>query len=237
MLRLILGRIKPKSGYIRVFGVEPGSKHSRIPGPGVGYMPQEISLIPEFTIQETLQYFGQIYHMDSRKLYDRIAQLIDLLNLPDRHRLVQRLSGGQKRLVSLAVTLVHQAPLVILDEPTVGVDSMLRHRIWLHLDRMCSEEGTSVIITTHYIEEAKEAKTVGFVESGSILAQSSPKHLQQQYGCDTLEEVFLKLCLRRYSKKTLSSSTPSSASKSFYDNQIENDSEVQVNTIHPSEMF
>ncbi|KPM03430.1 ABC transporter sub-family G-like protein 6 [Sarcoptes scabiei] len=235
MLRLILGRIKPKSGYIRVFGVEPGSKHSRIPGPGVGYMPQEISLIPEFTIQETLQYFGQIYHMDSRKLYDRIAQLIDLLNLPDRHRLVQRLSGGQKRLVSLAVTLVHQAPLVILDEPTVGVDSMLRHRIWLHLDRMCSEEGTSVIITTHYIEEAKEAKTVGFVESGSILAQSSPKHLQQQYGCDTLEEVFLKLCLRRYSKKTLSSSTPSSASKSFYDNQIENDSEVQIQSIAPNE--
>nr|XP_027201531.1 ABC transporter G family member 23-like [Dermatophagoides pteronyssinus] len=201
MLRMILGRLKPETGFIRVFGVEPASTHSRIPGPGVGYMPQEISLIPEFTIEETLKYFGQIYHMDSRHLYDRIEKLFELLNLPDRDRIVRQLSGGQKRLVSLAVTLVHQPPLVILDEPTVGVDSVLRYRIWNHLEHMCKTEGTSVIITTHYIEEAKEAHNVGFIESGTVLAQSTPSKLQEQYKCNTLEEVFLKLCLSRYSRK------------------------------------
>ncbi|KAH9497736.1 hypothetical protein DERF_013698 [Dermatophagoides farinae] len=200
MLRMILGRLKPETGFIRVFGIEPSSTHSRIPGPGVGYMPQEISLIPEFTIEETLKYFGQIYHMDSRHLYDRIEKLFELLNLPDRDRIVRTLSGGQKRLVSLAVTLVHQPPLVILDEPTVGVDSVLRYRIWMHLENMCKTEGTSVIITTHYIEEAKEAHNVGFIESGTVLAQSTPSKLQEQYNCNTLEEVFLKLCISRYSR-------------------------------------
>lgn len=198
---MILGRLKPETGYIRVFGIEPGSRHSRIPGPGVGYMPQEISLIPEFTIEETLKYFGRIYHMDKRRLYERIDKLFELLSLPDKDRIVKRLSGGQKRLVSLAVTLVHQAPLVILDEPTVGVDSMLRYRIWNYLENMCKTEGTSVIITTHYIEEAKEAHNVGFIESGVILAQSTPSKLQEDYSCKTLEEVFLKLCISKYSRK------------------------------------
>lgn len=141
MLRMILGRLRPKTGCIRVFGIVPGSRHSRIPGPGVGYMPQEISLIPEFTIEETLEYFGRIYHMDPDRLQERIDNLVELLNLPNRNMIVKRLSGGQKRLVSLAVTLVHQPPLVILDEPTVGVDSVLRYRIWNHLENMCKVEG------------------------------------------------------------------------------------------------
>lgn len=185
-----------------MFGVVPNTRHSRIPGPGVGYMPQDISLIPEFTIHETLQYFGQIYHMTFHQVRERINKLVELLNLPDRHRLVRNLSGGQKRLVSLAVTLVHTPPLVILDEPTVGVDSVLRYKIWNHLETMCASEGTTVVITTHYIEEAKEAHHVGFIESGTILAQSTPSQLQAEYGCNTLEEVFLKLCIHKYSRNS-----------------------------------
>lgn len=141
MLRMVLGRLKPEHGYIKVFGVKPGTRNSQIPGAGVGYMPQNISLIPEFTIEETLGYFGQIYHMNSKEVRDRVDKLIELLNLPDRKQLVRKLSGGQKRLVSLAVTLVHKPPLVILDEPTVGVDSMLRYRIWNHLEYLCANEG------------------------------------------------------------------------------------------------
>lgn len=103
-----MGRLKPNDGLIRVFGIEPGSRNSRIPGPGVGYMPQDISLIPEFNIEETLRYFGQIYHMSEELVNERIEKLVELLNLPDRNRLVRQLSGGQKRLVSLAVTLIHK---------------------------------------------------------------------------------------------------------------------------------
>ena len=141
MLRIILGRIKPHAGMVRVFGIEPGTSHSRIPGPGVGYMPQTISLIPEFNIEESLQYFGRIYHMDSATIKEQINNLVELLNLPDLTRLIRKLSGGQKRLVSLAVTLLHKPPLVILDEPTVGVDSVLRYRIWNHLENICKNEG------------------------------------------------------------------------------------------------
>ena len=201
LLRICLGRLTPTSGSVKVFGIVPGSTHSTIPGPGVGYMPQEISLIPEFTISETLQYFGSIYHLKPEVVRDRIKELIEFLNLPNEYRLVRNLSGGQKRLVSMAVTLIHRPPLVILDEPTVGVDSVLRHRIWKYLEELTNNHGTTIIITTHYIEEAKEAHQVAFVDSGRILAQSTPKRLQEKYNCSTLEEVFFKLCLHRYTGK------------------------------------
>ena len=120
LLRILLGRIKPKKGKISVFGEEPGSKTSHIPGPGVGYMPQDLALFPEFTIEETLIYFGSLYHMDSDLIQDRIDFLIKLLNLPPKDRKISTLSGGQQRRASIAVALFHAPPLLILDEPTVS---------------------------------------------------------------------------------------------------------------------
>ncbi len=137
----MLGRLKPKSGCIRVFGEEPNSKYSDIPGPGVGYMPQEIALFNEFTIGEILSYFGIIYHMKSDVIEKRIQHLIDLLRLPKKDRKISELSGVQQILVSIAVTMIHKPPLLILDEPTVGVDSLLRCQIWKYLDNICKNEG------------------------------------------------------------------------------------------------
>ena len=119
LLRILLGRIKPKKGSIRVFGEEPGSKYSQIPGPGVGYMPQELALFTEFTIEETLQYFGTLYHMEYEIIQQRIKFLIELLNLPSKTKKISQLSGGQKRRTSIAATLFHSPSLLILDEPTV----------------------------------------------------------------------------------------------------------------------
>jgi ABC-type multidrug transport system ATPase subunit len=141
LLRLVLGRLKPKSGCIRVFGVEPNSKKCEIPGPGVGYMPQEIALFNELTIEEILCYFGTIYHMSRDLIQKRIEHLIDLLRLPKKDRKISELSGGQQRLVSIAVTMIHRPPLLILDEPTVGVDSLLRCQIWKYLDNISKHEG------------------------------------------------------------------------------------------------
>ena len=140
-MRLVLGRLKPKSGCIRVFGEEPNSKYCNIPGPGVGYMPQEIALFNEFTIGDILSYFGTIYHMESDVIHKRIVHLIDLLRLPKKDRKIGQLSGGQQRLVSIAVTMIHKPPLLILDEPTVGVDSLLRCQIWQYLNNICKNEG------------------------------------------------------------------------------------------------
>jgi ABC-type multidrug transport system ATPase subunit len=136
-----LGLLKPKSGCIEVFGKEPNSKYSYIPGSGVGYMPQEIALFNEFTIGEILKYFGIIYHMKSDVIEKRIQHLIELLRLPKKDRKIGELSGGQQRLVSIAVTMIHRPPLLILDEPTVGVDSLLRCQIWIYLENICRNEG------------------------------------------------------------------------------------------------
>lgn len=110
-------------------------------------------------------------------------------------------SGGQKRRVSLAAALVHSPPLLILDEPTVGVDPLLRQGIWKHLITLAQSEKITVVITTHYIEEARQANVVGLMRNGKLLAEDSPDNLMAQHHMDNLEDVFLKLCISDSSRK------------------------------------
>lgn len=157
-------------------------------------MPQDLALFPDFTIRETLQYFGHLYRLDHKVTKDRTNFLISFLDLPESDRFVRNLSGGQKRRVSLAAALIHKPPLLILDEPTVGVDPLLRTAIWDHLVELTERERLTVIITTHYIEEARAANVVGFMRLGRILAEENPEFLLERHASPTLEEVFLKLC-------------------------------------------
>ncbi|CAG2122969.1 unnamed protein product, partial [Medioppia subpectinata] len=115
--------------------------------------------------------------------------------------------GGQKRRVSLAAALVHSPPLLILDEPTVGVDPLLRQSIWQHLVTLTQSERITVIITTHYIEEARLANVVGLMRQGKLLAENSPEELMSQYKLDSLENVFLKLCMTDMSIKAAALAT------------------------------
>ena len=129
LLRCILGQLKPKSGSIVVLGRPPGAPGSLVPGPGAGYMPQELALYSEFTVRETVSYFGKLYAMSKESIVERSHFLIRFLHLTSvQDQLCRDLSGGQKRRVSLAAALVHSPPLVILDEPTVGVDPLLREK-------------------------------------------------------------------------------------------------------------
>ena len=111
----------PRKGLIRVFGAAPGSVHSNIPGSGVGYMPQELAMFPNFTIEESLYYYGMLHHMNEREIQRKTDFLVELLNLPSKHRQIGMISGGQQRRASIAATLFHTPPVLILDEPTVGV--------------------------------------------------------------------------------------------------------------------
>lgn len=124
-----------------VFGRCPGTPESNIPGPGVGYMPQELALFEEFTVKEILSYYGLIYHMNDDEVNKRIIDLSSMLNLPEGSRPISTFSGGQKRRVSVAVAMIHRPKLVILDEPTVGVDPLLRVKIWEYLKLLSDEFG------------------------------------------------------------------------------------------------
>ncbi|CAG2101312.1 unnamed protein product [Medioppia subpectinata] len=194
LMRVILGQLRLTSGTIEVFGKMAGSAGLGIPGPGVGYMPQELALFDYFTIGEILDYYGMIYHMKREEIDESVDNLRELLHLPENSRLISQLSGGQQRRVSIAITMLHKPRLVILDEPTVGVDSLLRHRIWQYLEDICDKYGQTVIITTHYIEEARSAHNVAFMRCGAVLRQSKPQQLMAEYQCPTLEDVFLQLC-------------------------------------------
>lgn len=108
LLRIITGFIKPDAGTISVFGFKPGEYGSGIPGQGVGYMPQEVSLLMDLTVDEVLSYFGRLYFMDSGELRNRISELVDFLEIPDRKRLIANLSGGQQRRLSLACAIIHR---------------------------------------------------------------------------------------------------------------------------------
>lgn len=166
-----------------------------------GYMPQDVALYDDLTIEETLTYFGRLYFMDRGKMKSQIDYLLQILDLPDRSRMICTLSGGQMRRVSFAAALIHEPPLVILDEPTAGVDPLLRSNIWKHLDTICKRSKVTVIITTHYIEEARQADKVGLMRQGQLLAEASPKELLSKFNLPTLEDVFLVLCTKIESDK------------------------------------
>ncbi|KAH9503843.1 ABC transporter G member 23 [Bulinus truncatus] len=129
LLKCIVGRMKVNSGTLRTLGKAPGSKGHQVPGKMVGYMPQEIALFMNFTIKETLNFFGHLHGMSDFEICHRSEFLINFLNLPDNGRMINNLSGGQQRRVSLAAALLQQPELLILDEPTVGVDPVLRERL------------------------------------------------------------------------------------------------------------
>ena len=193
LLSCILGRKSLEEGQISVFGGVPGDRSIGLPGSLVGYMPQDICLYMGFTIKETFQYFGRLQRMSADRLEKRQIALLELLELPEASRRVSALSGGQKRRLSFAVALLHSPKILILDEPTVGVDPVVRARIWSHLQSL-THSGVTIIITTHYIEEARDAHMVGIMRNGRLLAQEKPGILMERHQAQTLEKVFFRLC-------------------------------------------
>jgi len=198
LLKCMLGKLALDSGRVDVFGSIPGCRSTGVPGKRVGYMPQELALFEEFNIAETLEYFSRLYGMSREKFQERMEFLLNFLDLPSKSRPLEKMSGGQQRRASLAVALLHEPDLLILDEPTVGVDPLLRQSIWNHLVELSSSStmATTIVITTHYTEEAMQAHTVGMMRFGRLLAEGSPQNLLLEYDKISLEDVFLELCMK-----------------------------------------
>ena len=199
LLKVLLGRLVPWGGTALALGSAPGEPGAPVPGPAVGYAPQELALYEDLSISETLRFHGRLQLLEPAQVAQRKAWLLDFLDLPDPERVVGKLSGGQKRRVSLAVALLHEPQLLLLDEPTVGVDPELLARLWDHL-RTIADGGTAVILTTHYIDEAAQADTVGLMRNGRLLAEDAPQALMELHGHVSLEQTFLLLCRREGAK-------------------------------------
>uniref|UniRef100_A0A7N8YEN3 ATP-binding cassette, sub-family H, member 1 n=1 Tax=Mastacembelus armatus TaxID=205130 RepID=A0A7N8YEN3_9TELE len=194
LLKCIVGTLKISRGHITVLGKPPAFPGHEVPGKMVGYMPQELALYNEFTISDTMIFFGRIHGLTLEKTQERLDMLVTILDLPPKQSLVRNLSGGQRRRVSLGVALLQNPELLILDEPTVGVDPVLRAKIWEHLVKIVKEMKVTVIITTHYIEEARQANVVGLMRNGCLLAEAPPDAVMKQHSSTTLEQAFLQLC-------------------------------------------
>lgn len=164
-------------------------------------MPQDVALIGELTVKEILFYFGSIYEMKFMDLCSRYQMLHKLLELPPNSKKVAECSGGQMRRISLAAAIIHDPSLLILDEPTVGLDPVLRQKIWDFMLNVVKTRSTSIIITTHYIDEAKHADCVGFMRNGILLAEDSPSEIKNRHQSDNLDEVFLNLCLKDHKNR------------------------------------
>ncbi|CAG9569139.1 unnamed protein product [Danaus chrysippus] len=226
LLSCIVGRRKLDSGEVWVLGGRPGEKGSGVPGPRVGYMPQDIALVAEFSVRDAVYYFGRIYGMKPKKLQEQFEFLTRLLELPKGGRLIKSLSGGQQRRVSLAAALVHEPELLILDEPTVGLDPVLRERIWEFLAEL-ARGGTTVIITTHYIDETKQAHKIGLLRDGQLLDEDSPEEILRRYNCNTLEDAFLKMAMRQTEMKHRRRPTLTASPDVIPESSIVNDSRYQ----------
>ncbi|CAL8147093.1 unnamed protein product [Orchesella dallaii] len=197
LLSCIVGLRNLNKGSVWVFGEKPGTNDVGIPGRNVGYMPQETSLYDEFTVWETLSYFGTFSGMTKEQVGTEFKVLVNLLDLPPLIRRVGTLSGGQRRRVSFAAAMIHNPQLLILDEPTVGIDPLLRQQIWAYLTKLVTRKNTTVIITTHYIEEARQANMVGVMRNGKMIAEESPQNLIHHFTTEEngpLETAVLKLC-------------------------------------------
>ena len=187
-IKVMNGLLKATSGEAWILGEEvPVERVVR----RMGYMPQEMAVYTDLTVHENLELFAGMYSMPKDMFEKAEDELLDMTDLADRRdSLVATLSGGMKHRVSLACALVHDPELVFLDEPTVGVDPELRKGFWDYFDRLKSA-GKTVVLTTHYMDEAVRCGTVGMMRLGRMIAEGSPRSLMASAGTDSLEDAFL----------------------------------------------
>lgn len=190
LIRAIVGRQRLTSGGITIFGQAAGTAELRHK---VSYMTQEPSVYRDLTVAETLRYFAIMVGVARGELVKAVDEVVATVDLaPQRDQLVGKLSGGQRQRVSLAITLLGNPQLLVLDEPTVGLDPLLREQLWA-LFRRLAAGGTTIIISSHVMEEAERCDGLLLVRDGRLLAQGSPADLRRQTSTDSVEASFLKL--------------------------------------------
>ena len=177
-IRMLLGLIKPTSGSASVLGFDPVTQTKTMQA-HVGYMSQQFTLYNELTSRENIQFYGKVYGLERDELGKRQAEIIQMAGLEGRENvLTSSLSGGWKQRLALGCAIVHHPKVVFLDEPTAGVDPISRRQFWELIYRM-AKDGVTVLVTTHYMDEAELCQRVGFISAGRLVAIDSPSRLKQ----------------------------------------------------------
>jgi ABC-2 type transport system ATP-binding protein len=191
LIRAFVGLVEPSGGTVTVLG-------QRMPNVGVlrnvGYMTQQAALYPGLSVEENVRFFGAINGAE-----EGVKEALELVDLFDRRTsVVATLSGGMRQRCSLACALVHKPQLLLLDEPTVGVDPQLRVQFWESFRRMAAA-GTTIVVSSHVMDEAERCQRLGLVQYGRLLAEGTPGEIRTMGGSQNLEEAFLAIAGRKAS--------------------------------------
>lgn len=192
LIGMVAGLVRAPVGRIFVFGRDAVSElETRLL---IGLAPQDVHLDRFLTARELLAYHGRYFGMPKLEAGRRADELLEVFDLTGKARSKpNRLSGGMRRRLLIARALVHRPRLLILDEPTAGVDLELRYELWSYLRRLHSDEGLTVLLTTHYIEEAEAlCERVAFIKQGRIIEEGSPRELNRRHGAERLEQAYVE---------------------------------------------
>jgi ABC-2 type transport system ATP-binding protein len=197
LIHCATGLAQPTSGTIRVFGHDAIGDYAEA-RQAIGLAPQELNIDWFLTVEETLDFHAGYFGMRKRERRERTEELLEIFSLAaKRHERTRTLSGGMKRRLILARALMHRPRLLILDEPTAGVDIELRLELW-HYVRRINQEGTTILLTTHYLEEAEQlCERIAFINEGRITARGTSAELAARFGAANLEDAYLALVGRR----------------------------------------
>lgn len=188
LVKLLTGIDETTSGEVFVLGVKM-PKLAMLQQ--IGYMAQSDALYTELSAKENLEFFAALYGLKGEQRSRRIKAVMELVNLEEHLRKrVDQYSGGMKRRLSLAIALLHEPPLLILDEPTVGIDPVLRLSIWKELKAL-NRKGTTIVLTTHVMDEAEKCDRLAMIRDGKLLAVDTPTGLLQATNTASIEEAFL----------------------------------------------
>ena len=199
-LRLVAGLLKPSTGSIIFEGIDVAKNPQKIKE-FIGYMPQHFSLYGDLNVSENLKFFADLYGVPSDKFKERKKELLPFSGLsPFENRLARNLSGGMQKKLVLACNLFHTPEILLLDEPTTGVDPVSRKELWDLLFQL-NGQGTTLLITTPYMDEAQRCHKVGFIYEGRMLSYKSPQSLIEERKEETIELIAEHKQARRLLKK------------------------------------
>lgn len=191
-IRMLCGLLEPTSGTATVAGFDVRREPEKLKR-SIGYMSQRYGLYDDLSVDENIRFYSTVYGLHGNDRAKRIEELLDELHL--RARRDQRagtLSGGWKQRLGLATATAHRPPVLFLDEPTAGVDPASRREFWERIHAMAAN-GTTILVTTHYMDEASQCKRLAFLSRGHLIAVGTPEEVIEKFGQPTIEDVFIEL--------------------------------------------